>query len=279
MSTNATLQALHEELKALRRALRGEENPRVAKKSLRHEAERLGRHWFDKVQPDLARTNAISVELLKKYDTGFERLIKLSAPNNLRTSYLETVEALAKQIRIELILPLQTSGANRSPPTVFESFVASLKDPVESAYFQEAIDCAKQGFLRAAAVMAWCAAIDRIHQKIERVGFSAFNVTSAQMASQQKGRFKRFNQTQSVTSLSELREVFDTIVLWVIEGMGFIDSNQHTRLRSCFEMRCHCAHPGEAPITEYNLMSLFSDIQQMDPLENRGKEVHQEFKI
>jgi hypothetical protein len=83
------------------------------------------------------------------------------------------------------------------------------------------------------------------------------------MASQQKGRFKRFNQTQSVTSLSELREVFDTVVLWIIEGMALIDSNQHTRLRSCFEMRCHCAHPGEAPITEYNLMSLFSDIQQI----------------
>jgi hypothetical protein len=51
--------------------------------------------------------------------------------------------------------------------------------------------------------------------------------------------------------------------LWVTEGMGLIDSNQHTRLRSCFEMRCHCAHPGEAPITEYNLMSMFSDIQQI----------------
>jgi hypothetical protein len=28
-------------------------------------------------------------------------------------------------------------------------------------------------------------------------------------------------------------------------------------------MRCHCAHPGEAPITEFNLMSVFSDIQRI----------------
>ena len=84
-----------------------------------------------------------------------------------------------------------------------------------------------------------------------------------QMASQTKGRYKHFNQKQNIASLSELREVFDNIILWIIEGMGLIDSNQHTRLKSCFEMRCQCAHPGEAPITEYNLMSFFSDIQKI----------------
>ena len=84
---------------------------------------------------------------------------------------------------------------------MFQSFVTALKDPEVGAYFQEAIDCAKNGFVRAAAVMAWCAAIDRVHRKIEQVGFSTFNVTSAQMASQQKGRFKRFNQIQNVASV------------------------------------------------------------------------------
>ena len=145
--------------------------------------------------------------------------------------------------------------------SLFGQFVANLSNPEESGYFQEAIDCAQKGFLRAAAVMGWCAAIDRIHRKIEQIGFAKFNVVSAQMASQTKRRYKRFNQPQSATNLSELREVFDTTILWIIEGMNLIDSNQHTRLRSRFEMRCQCAHPGEAPITEYNLMSLFSDIQ------------------
>ncbi len=172
---------------------------------------------------------------------------------------MKTLDALIKPMRGELIVPLQ-AGATRRAPSAFEAFVASLSDPGESAYFQEALICARAGFLRAATVMGWCAAIDRIHRKIEQIGFTRFNVTSAQMASQQKGRFKRFNQTQSVTTLSDLREVFDTTVLWVLEGMTLIDANQHMRLRSCFEMRCQCAHPGDAPITEYNLMSFFSDI-------------------
>jgi hypothetical protein len=63
--------------------------------------------------------------------------------------------------------------------------------------------------------------------------------------------------------MSELREVFDTDVLWIIEGLELIDSNQHTRLKSCFDMRCHSAHPGEAPITEYNLLSFYSDLDKI----------------
>lgn len=42
--------------------------------------------------------------------------------------------------------------------------------------------------------------------------------------------------------------------------MLLIDSNQHTRLHSCFDLRNHSGHPGEAPVTEYNLLSFFSDL-------------------
>ena len=83
------------------------------------------------------------------------------------------------------------------------------------------------------------------------------------MASQTVGRFKKFNAVQNVASLSEMREVFDTVILWIIEGMGLIDSNQYTRLRSCFDMRCQCAHPGDAPVTQYNLLSYFSDLNEI----------------
>jgi hypothetical protein len=90
-----------------------------------------------------------------------------------------------------------------------------------------------------------------------------FNTASAKMASANAGRFKRFSKVFKVSSLDELKEVFDNDVLWVIEGMSLVDLNQHTRLKSCFDMRNHCAHPGEAPITPYNLMSFFSDINEI----------------
>ncbi len=256
------LKTFHDDLKTLRRDLKAEANPQVAKKGLRERAEGLGSRWFSDLSPGLSQLG-FSAELVDRYSAACARLIKLSAPNNLKKSYLDALDSLIKPMRDELILPIKSGAVSEAAKSPFNEFVSNLEGVEESEYFQESLNCAKSGYLRAAAVLGWCAGIDRVHRKIEAMGFSKFNVTSAQMASQSKGRYKRFNQTQNVTSISELREVFDTTILWIIEGMGLIDSNQHTRLRSCFEMRCHSAHPGEAPITEYNLLSFFSDLQQI----------------
>jgi hypothetical protein len=57
--------------------------------------------------------------------------------------------------------------------------------------------------------------------------------------------------------------VFDTDLLLILEFLGLLDSNQNARLRYCFDMRNHSAHPGQAPITGENLYSFFSDISQI----------------
>ena len=165
--------------------------------------------------------------------------------------------------RSELILTVQRGPSCSASLGLLHNILGTLPNPEENDYLKEAVSCAQRGFFRAGVILGWCATIDRIHCRIEQLGFTQFNVTSVQMAGQQKGRFKRFSSPQNVNSLSELREVFDTLVLWIIEGMGMIDSNQHTRLLSCFDMRCQSAHPGEATVTEFNLMSFFSDINQI----------------
>jgi hypothetical protein len=251
------------ELKALRKDLKAQTVKQIAKKNLRGRAERLGTRWFTEFAPQLPQQAGISNDILERYSQGCARLIALSAPNNLKTSYLDVLDGLTRPFRNELILPAQTSSSPASSLSLLHKILSDLPDPEENEYLQEAISCAQRGFLRAAVVLGWCAAIDRIHRRIEDLGFAKFSVASAQMASQQKGRFKKFNSPQTIGSLGEMREVFDSIVLWVIEGMGMIDSNEHTRLRSCFEMRCHCGHPGDAPITEYNLMSFFSDLNEI----------------
>ena len=260
---NVDLKKLLVELKDLRRDLRAEKVEQIGKKALRQRAEEVGTCWHRDVAPRLRASSALSKETLDPYNAGFTRLIRLSAPNNSRKSYIETIDSLIRPFRDELIIPAQRGELEKAPPSAFNSFFASLTNPDENEYLIEAVACAQSGYFRAAAVLGWSAAIDRTHRKIEAIGFANFNVTSAQMASQKTGRFKKFNQVQNINSLSELREVFDTLVLWVIEGIGLIDSNQHTRLRSCFEMRCQSAHPGEAPITQFNLLSFFSDIDQI----------------
>lgn len=252
-----------DDLKALRKDIKAENVNQIGKKGLMNRAEQIGSRWFSELSANLPQELGISPEILEKYSEACGRLIALSSPNNLKRSYIEVLDLLIRPFRKELILTAQKGASGTISLGLLHNILGTLPNPQEDEYLKESISCAQRGFFRASVVMGWCATIDRIHRCIEKIGLPKFNVTSAQMASQKKGRFKRFNSPQNLNSLSELREVFDDIVLWIIEGIGMIDSNQHTRLKSCFDMRCQCAHPGEAPVTEYNLMSFFSDINEI----------------
>ncbi|MCA9409164.1 MAG: hypothetical protein H6756_03510 [Candidatus Omnitrophica bacterium] len=251
------------DIKDLRTRVKAEKANQIAKKDIRSSAESLGEKWFNEFLPQVSQQPTVPAELIDSYSTKFRRLITISAPSNLKSSYVSVLNQIIKDFRKDFILSLQGGAKSFSSLYLLNQILEEISDQEESEYLKESISCAQNGFFRAAIVMGWCATIDRIHRTIEKQGFGKFNVTSAQMASQQKGRFKKFNANQNVNSIGELREVFDTIILWIIEGMGYIDSNQHTRLRSCFTLRCHCAHPGEAPVTDYNLMSYFSDINEI----------------
>lgn len=95
------------------------------------------------------------------------------------------------------------------------------------------------------------------------LGLGKFNATSVQLKSQDSGRFKRFTKEFKVTTLNELQEVFDTDLIWVLEGMELIDANQGDRLRTCFQYRNQSAHPGEAPINDLHLNAFFSDVVEI----------------
>jgi hypothetical protein len=252
-----------EGLSDLRRQLKALTTKQVSRVGPRTLAHQLGTRWFSDVEANLRASSRIPAETIGKYSDWFKRLVKLSRPNNSARSYLEVVSELLKSYENELLLPLQTSTGGPVALTQLAAILNDIPDSEQSAYLQEAAACAVAGHLRASAVLGWCAAIDHIHRAVELAGFTKFNVRSSWMASQTTGRFKKFNHPQNVNSISELREVFDTIVLWVVEGMEMIDSNEHTRLSGCFDLRCQCAHPGNAPVTPYNLMSYFSDLKEI----------------
>jgi len=252
---------LHE-LKELRTLVKTEKSNTIAKESIRSKAKFLTTKWLSEISQRLENNTQISTETTQKYTDSLRELLRITGPNNLKSRYEAILKAIIKDFRDELILPLHEKAATSPSLSLLTSLFENLPTE-EDEYLKESIGCAQHKFLKASTVLGWCTAINRIHRKIEEIGFDTFNVTSSQMASQQKGRFKKFNQVQNVQSIAELREVFDNIVLWIIEGMGLIDSNQHTRLRSCFDMRCQSAHPGDAPITEFNLLSFFSDIKEI----------------
>lgn len=263
MSLLENLKSLHERLGELRKSVSNESAKSISKKTIRDEAEQLGTLWFSGFDDELTSYGIIEERLLQFYSDNFTRLLKISAPNNLKSSYEEVIRNLTKKFRDDLIIPIQKNPASPTNESLLLKMLSGLPSHDEDEYLKEAVKCASHGYYRASVILGWCAAIDRIHKTIEKQGFPKFNVTSSSMASQNQGRFKRFNSPQNINSISELREVFDTVILWIIEGMLLIDSNQHTRLKGCFDLRCQCAHPGDAPVTEFNLLSYFSDLNEI----------------
>lgn len=260
--------AFFDEVKTAAKHLSAASSSNVNNQEERVQYEQLAEKWFSdfaKVLPSYG----ISLEILEKYSNAFKVILKLSSGKNRRESFKKQFSMIISSFNDDIIIFLQTEAEE---PVVenhaeFEKeaneLLLKIPDKDENAYLKEALGCWQSGFLKGATVLLWCAAIDRIHSVIEQIGFEKFNRMSSQMKAQTTGKFKHFNKEYQIQSVSDLRIVFDRDILQIIEGMQLIDSNERTRLASCFDMRCHSGHPGDAPITKYNVLSCFSDIVEI----------------
>jgi len=180
-----------------------------------------------------------------------------------REQYLQVIEEITRNIRKELLLKAYTQLTEIRKTSDLWRILENVTE-AEKDYLEEAIKCAESGYLRAAVILGWNAAVDRMHRVVEKLGFEEFNKKSREMKRIKEGRYKRFNKEYNVHNLSELRAtVFDRDLLWVLEYWGLIDLNQHERLSTCLTLRNTCAHPGEASITMENVLSFFSDIKRI----------------
>lgn len=256
------LKVFYDSCKDLQKQIMEINTIQIANKELRNKIEQLSLVWFKEYSKGLIPFG-VDKGVLEKYDIAFKRLLQLTGNNNRRSSYVAQFDIICKSFRDEIIISIQIVPediTNQGFDNQVAQMLAKVSDKEENEYLREALGCWSNNFLKAAVVLVWCAAMDRIHKAIELRGFSEFNKTSEMMKAQTTGRFKKFNKNQNVQSMSDLRMVFDSDILWILEGMEMIDSNQRKRLSSCFDMRCHSSHPGEAPITKYNVLSCFSDI-------------------
>ena len=259
---------LLESLKQQKKVLSASQAVQVSNQEQKCELNQIASTWFERFSKKLLPFG-VDQSIITKYDCCFKTILKLSSNNSRRSSYEKQFEIILKSFNEEIVIFLQTDAVEPIEHTETElsneakKLLGKIPNVEENEYLLEAVGCWEHGYLKAAVVLVWCAAIDRIHRKIEQIGFGQFNSTSKLMKAQTTGRYKRFTKEFAIQSISELRMVFDNDILWVIEGMQLIDTNEKTRLSSCFDMRCHSGHPGAAPITKYNVLSCFSDIVEI----------------
>jgi hypothetical protein len=249
------------DLTDLHKALRSAPTAQIRQKALLSAGSAAARQWFDTVRPALEKAQ-FAPQTISSFSKHFEGLLLKTGGHPSKSVYIKVIADILSAYKNEIVHQIEIGSFTSAPGLSIAPYIEGL--PVdEGDYLDEAQRCLSVEALRGCIVLGWCATISRIHQKIAELGFPVFNKATEEMAAKTAGRFKPYNKKFLVDSLSELQRVFDTELLWVLEYLGLIDSNQHQRLRHCFDLRNHSAHPGLAPITGENLYSFFSDITKI----------------
>lgn len=257
------LEDFRNSLSTLKKELRANKPDTVNKKSLRKTADEIATMWVEELRSPLEYKFKLDTELIKKTAADMKQLHRLSMPSNLKSSYLKVISKVLKNFNDKYILPIKQTSFEIEKIFDLTKIIPTLSNNAESQYLKEAIECASSGHCRAAIVMGWCCAIDRIQRKIMANGFPNFNNASLKLKNQNKGEFKHWNKQFNISNVSELQRVFDKDLIIVLEGMKLIDGNQYQRLDVCLQYRNHSAHPGEAPIEETHVVTFFTDINKI----------------
>jgi|GEM_PF-831276 len=257
------LKDFKKEIVAVSKECQSAKGRQVQTKELLGKLEKLGVVWFDKIESGLRAQYDIDDEITGKYRDLFGRVLEITGGRPSKRIVQELLDKLTENYHRDLVVPVQKHQAILSEFQQLQGLFTASTD-IEKEYLIEAVECARLKKRRAAVILGWCAAVDRLHSYVERKGFEEFNSASIRMANITKGRYKRFNKRFEVHNLSDLRmTIFDRDLLWVLEFMGAIDSNEHERLGICLTMRDTSAHPGQATLSDENVLSFFSDIDRM----------------
>lgn len=250
-----------EQIAHIQRAVKTTTLARIRQRKILDAGAAAAREWFDIVKPALDKVR-FQPDTVERFSEKFQSLLLLSSKQPYKSGYLSALAEITGRYRSDIIHQIEISSFASASALSIAPYVEGLPAE-EGAFLEEAQRCLSADALRGCIVLGWCATVFRIHSKIAELGYEKFNRATLDMAGKTTGRFKPFTKKFSIDSRSELQQIFDTDLLWVLEYLTLIDSNQHTRLRSCFDMRNHSAHPGLAPITGENLYSFFSDITQI----------------
>ncbi|MCY4259178.1 MAG: hypothetical protein OXC91_02790 [Rhodobacteraceae bacterium] len=233
-------------------------------KEIRSRAEKLAMLWADELRSPLEHKFKLPLSDIFDMAEQMKNLSRLSQKNSRRTSYQKVLESpTLRDFGVRFITPIQQNTSIVEVNFNFHKQFPNLPSAQESEYMGEAIGCANASCFRAAVVMGWCAAVDKIQQHIgQKLGFDEFNCASKKMKEADTGKFKRWTKEFSISTLSGLQELHEGDLIDVLEYLEVFDSNQSKRLHICREYRNQSAHPADAHIGEGHLRVVFSDIEK-----------------
>lgn len=257
----STLKSYASDIRALSRSVSAVKTRQVEKAEVREAAHAISTRWFDEIRPTLENAQASS-ETLLVFSNLFENLMKTSRLRATKGTYVSLISQIIPKYDKEIIHAAEIGAFSVGASLSIAPYLQGLPAD-EGSYLDEAQRCLSVKALKGCIVLGWCATIARIHDKIESIGYEKFSAATEEMSAKTFGRYKFFKKKEKIETRSELQQVFDTNLIWVLEYLELIDNNEHQRLRHCFDLRNNSAHPGQAPIEPENVYAFYSDITKI----------------
>src|SRR5271165_1395734 len=235
-----SLRLLQDDLAGIARIIQTTRTVLLSPAVFGQEVDDVVRLWAERVEREVVKFG-VDETVCAKYRDGLRKLHSLASKRNKRDSHQQTIKELQADFHADLIQPVMFHGG-ADPSEAIKQIIADIPYPDQKGYLEEALRCIESDCKRAATVLGWSAAMHHIHSKIEEIGFDRFNKRADEMSKQTKGRFKGFKASAPIESISDLRELPDRRILWVLDGMSILESNQRQRLEYGLDMRIQASH-------------------------------------
>jgi hypothetical protein len=237
----------------------------VSKEGLRQKLSAISKKWLQELSPRLRATGNIRDIVVNELDSTFEKILMLAGSSNRKTSYVRHLRDATQVIQQSVLVPLIKSSPTSSLLDGIAAKVLVQNLSVEQKnYLDEAFTAARAGCFKAATVMTWCAAIDRLRSFVLSKGLDVYSQTSTALRQNNNGFYKYFKNEVNITMENELQEIFDRNLITVISGMdNALDINQAKALLTLFEKRNSSAHPSATVVDELAYASFLNELNTL----------------
>lgn len=237
----------------------------ISRKVLKDEINSVSSVWLRRISTGLRTESSLEEEEVNKVDATIESILELTVGNNRKSSYLNFLNPLSKNLQKNILIPLIRT--NRSSAPMWEGTANKILKIIvsgeEKSYYEESFRAARTNCYKAAIVMTGCAIIDRIRRLIISKGLPAFNQVSKKLKNTKTGFYSRYNSEYNIKLENELQDVFDTNLVTVLSGMVSLDLNQLKAILNLLGTRNSCAHPSAYVVEEITYAFFLNEVYNL----------------
>lgn len=253
-------------LAELQEATKKNKSAFISRSALRNQVTACCKSWLSKLSTQIRGDGFIDDQILNSIDEKFEKLLELAGSNNRKNSYASLLNILPKDIQKGVLVPLIKKAKTTQNPlatAILAKIYSNLSFEDEKKYFEEAARAASAECYKAATVMVWCAAIDRLRKIVDGLGLKNFNKKSKELKARKTGYYKHFSKEFNLIQTNELPEVFDRDLITVLSAMVNLDLNELKAILHLFDVRNHCAHPSSNTMDELAYINYLNEVLKL----------------